>query len=296
MATPEIANRPVLPDARILIVDDERTMRHTLSRLFERMGYRTAKAASGQKALEHLARQRFDLVILDLKMPEMNGLEVLKAARPLSPDTVFIILTAYGTLESAITAIRHGAFDYLLKPSSVKDIVHAVEDGLAEQQRRLRQQDPVALLEWALTNLKTTTPQPERSPTSERFLQTPDITVDTHKRLVIVRGRPVDVTVTEFEILAYLVHHRDRVVSCRELVAHVRGCDLDEQESRIFLRSHVHRLRRKLEHDPTRPRLIHTVRGSGYAIATKAAAIASPQPQKAEGALKRNCISSGTLS
>jgi len=150
MATPEIADRSVLPDARILIVDDERTTRHTLARLFERMGYRADKAASGQKALEHLAHQRFDLVILDLQMPGMDGLEVLKTARPLSPDTVFIILTAYGTLESAITAIRHGAFDYLLKPSSVKDIVHAVKAGLAERQRQLRQ-NPVAVSYTHLT-------------------------------------------------------------------------------------------------------------------------------------------------
>jgi DNA-binding response OmpR family regulator len=272
MTTSGITNRSVLPDARILIVDDERTMRHTLVGLFNRMGYRAVEAASGQKALEYIARQRFDLVILDLMMPEMDGAEVLKAARPLAPDTVFVILTAYGTLDSAITGIRHGAFDYLLKPSPLKEIIRVVEAGLAERQRRLRHKDPVMLLEQALSSLKSAAQQPGISPPTERFLQTlqaPDITIDTLKQLVVVRDQPIDLTPTEFEILTYLMRHQDRVVPCRELVAHVRGYDLDERDARIVLRSHIHRLRHKLERDPTRPHLIRTVRGGGYIISSK---------------------------
>ena len=272
----EIIDRPVLPDARILIVDDERTMRHTLAELFKRLGYQVAEAASGRKALEYIGRQRFDLAILDLNMPEMDGTEVLKAARLLAPDTVFIILTAYGTLNSAIAGIRHGAFDYLLKPIPMKKIVRAVEAGLTERQRRLRQQDPTVLLERALASLKTAALQPETAPPNERFLQAPDITIDTLKQFVLVRGQPVDVTPTEFGILVYLMHHRDRVISCRELVAHVRGYDLDERDARVFLRSHVHRLRHKLERDPARPRLIHTIRGSGYIIPTEATEMENP--------------------
>lgn len=260
------AGNPVFPGAHILIVDDEQATRHTLARLFERMGYRAAEAGSGRKALEYIARQRFDLVLLDLQMPGMDGTEVLKAARPLAQDTVFIILTAHGTLDSAIAGIRNGAFDYLLKPSPVKGILSAVEAGLAERQRRLRDQDPVVLLEQALANIKAATEQPEGPSSAERFLQASDITVDTLRRLVLAHGQPVDLTPTEFEILTYLMRHQDRVVSCRELVAHVRGYDLDERDARVFLRSHVHRLRHKLERDPARPRLIHTVRGSGYVI------------------------------
>ena len=257
---------PTFPSARILIVDDERATRRTLAKLFKRMGYRAVEAASGREALERIARRRFNLVILDLKMPEMDGAEVLRKARPLAPDTVFIILTAYGTLDSAIVAIRHGAFDYLLKPSPVKEIVRAVEAGLAERQWRLAHKEPVALLERALAGLKAAAQQPETSPFTERFLQTPDVTVDTLRRLVVVRGQPVDLTPTEFDVLAYLMRHRERVVSCRELVAHVRGYDLAERDARILLRSHVHRLRHKLERDPARPRLLCTVRGSGYIL------------------------------
>ena len=269
MATLNAATEPILPGARILVVDDERGIRRTLTQMFTRMGYQATGVASGAEALEQMRRERFDLVILDLKMPEMDGTEVLKAARPFAPDTVFILLTAYGTLDSAIVAVRHGAFDYLLKPSSVQEIVRAVEAGLSERQRRMSQEEPVVLLERALAGLKSGTPSQTVPSTSERFLQLPEITVDTLRRLAVVRGQPVDLTATEFEILTYLMRHRDRVVSCRELVARVRGYELDERDARTLLRSHIHRLRRKVERDCSRPSLIRTVRGSGYAVGTE---------------------------
>jgi DNA-binding response OmpR family regulator len=263
---PNSQSEPAFPGARILVVDDEASIRRTLTQIFTRTGYQTAEAASGQEALEQIARQRFDLVILDIRLPDMDGTDVLKAARPTAQDTVFILLTAHGALDSAIVAVRHGAFDYLLKPSPVQEIVRAVEAGLAERQRRLSREEPVALLERALTTLKVATEQRETVPLSERFLQTPDVTVDTLRRLAVVRGQAVDLTPTEFEILTYLLRHQDRIVSCRELVAHVHGCEMDERDARPLLRAHIHRLRRKLERDSSNPHIIRTVRGSGYII------------------------------
>jgi DNA-binding response OmpR family regulator len=262
----DITEKPTLSKARILIVDDEQSMRHTLAKIFTQMGYHTVKATSGRQALEYIARLTFDLVLLDLKMPEMDGDKVLEAAHPLAPDTVFIFLTAHGTLDSAIVGIKHGVFDYLLKPSPVQEIIRVVEAGLAERQRRLRSENPVTLLERALLSLKGTVQQVEASPPTERFLQAPDITVDTHKQLAVVRGQPVDLTPTEFAILTYLMRHQDRVVSCRELVAHLHGYDQDERDARTLLRSHIHRLRHKLEPDLTQPQIIHTARGRGYFV------------------------------
>jgi DNA-binding response OmpR family regulator len=264
----ETTNGQTFADAHILVVDDEWAMRRTLADLFESKGHRVVEAASGPEALEHIGRQHFDLVILDLKMPEMNGTEVLREARSLTPDTVFIILTAYGTLESAIAAVRHGAFDYLLKPSPIEEIARVVEAGLTERQRRMSHRDPVVLLEQALSALKTAARVPETPPAAERFLDAADITVDMLRQLVVVHGQPLDLTPTEFDILVYLMRHQDRVVSCRELVAHLRGYDLDERDARILVRSHIRRLRHKVEHDPARPCLIRTVRGKGYVIST----------------------------
>ncbi len=260
----------------ILIVDDEESLRRTLSGLFRRMGYRTSEAASGEQALELIARHTFDVVLLDLKMPGMDGTEVLKAARPLAPDTVFVILTAYGTLDSAIAAIRHGAFDYLLKPSPLGEIIRAVEAGLNERRQRLGDEDPVALLERALAGLKAISRQMPSPPLTERFLQAPGLTVDTQRRLVVAEGRPVELTPTEFEILVYLMRHRNRVVPPGELATHLHGCEVDDHEARTLLRSHIYRLRHKLERDPSRPRWIRTVRGSGYLFSEEPSASTDP--------------------
>jgi len=262
--------------ASILVVDDEPAARRSLASLLRHAGYSIVEAGSGREALDTITRQRFDLVILDLKMPDLDGNQVLAKARPVAQDAVFIILTAFGTLDSAVAALRNGAFDYLLKPSSLQEIVHSVEAGLAERQQKLVARDPVALLERALAGLKAapqeglpppaSTPAPASDSEPDRFLQTREITVDTLKRLVAVRGQRVDLTPTEFEILVYLLRCRDRVVSARELASHLRECDMDERDARLLLRTHMHRLRQKLEVDPENPRILNTVRGSGFRI------------------------------
>lgn len=267
MTLGEMWNKSAFSGARILVVDDEMAMRRTLIDLFESMGHRVEEAGSGPEALEQIGRQPYDLVLLDLKMPGMEGAEVLEAARPLAPDTVFIILTAYGTLESAITGIRQGAFDYLLKPGPITEIVRVVEAGLAERQRRLGRQDPVILVEQALATLRTTGQQPDTvsdSDAEERFLKATDLTIDALKEIVLVCGQPVHLTPTEFDLLVYLVRHQDRVVSCRELVAHLHGYHLDEKDARTAVRSHIRRLRQKVERDPAQPHYIRTARGQGY--------------------------------
>ena len=258
------------PDAQILVVDDELSARCILVDLFNRLGYQASGAASGQEALECLSRRRFDLVLLDLNMPGMNGAEVLKIGHPLAPDTVFIVLTGHGTLDSAIVAVRQGAYDYLLKPSPTEEIVRVVAAGLNERLQRLYPDNPVLLLERALANLKNATAPSKATTLSERLLQTPEITVDTFKELVVVRNQPVELTKTEYDVLVYLMRHQERVVSCNELVEHLRGYELDERDARTYMRSHVRRLRQKIELDPVNPRLIHTVRERGYTFSTKA--------------------------
>jgi DNA-binding response OmpR family regulator len=256
----------ILPGARILVVDDESGIRRTLTQLFTRMGYQATEATTGEEALALITQTNFDLVILDIRMPDMDGTDVLKAARPLAPDTVFVLLTGHGGLDSAIVAIRHGAFDYLLKPSPIEEIVRAVEEGLLERQRRLSREEPMALLERALTTLKSVPERQETASSAERFLQIPGVTIDTLRRVAVVRSQPVELTPTEFQILSYLMRHQNRVISCSELVTHVHGCELDERDARPLLRAHIHRLRHKLERNPADPHIIRTVRGSGYII------------------------------
>jgi len=255
--------RTAFPGARVLVVDDEAPMRRTLSGLLEQVGYQVTSAASGAQALACIASESFDLVILDLKMPGMGGIEVLEAAGPQVPETVFIILTAHGTLDTAIAALRQGAFDYLLKPSPVPKILRAVEAGLAERQQRRQQHDPVQLLEQALTTLKAGDRRP-RMPQAGPLSEPAALTVDQARKVALVRGQVVHLTPTEFDLLTYLVDHPNQVLSCQELAAAVHGYDLDERDARLLLRSHIHRLRQKVEDDPADPQWIRTQRGSGY--------------------------------
>ncbi|HHH40815.1 MAG TPA: response regulator, partial [Chloroflexi bacterium] len=109
----EVAMEESLDAPLILVVDDEQTTASTLRRTFELLGYRVREARSGEEALLRLREESFDLVLLDLRMPGLGGLEVLREARHLAPNTPFVILTAHASLESAILALRRGACDYL---------------------------------------------------------------------------------------------------------------------------------------------------------------------------------------
>lgn len=263
------------PGARILIADDEPGIRRTLMEILRRVGYHPSEAASGTEALQRIQTEPFDLVLLDLNMPGMSGTAVLAAARPCAPSTIFIIITAYATLDSAIQALRHWAFDYLLKPSSVHEILRVVENGLASRQQRVPPDDPVALLERALATLKNA--QPDAGPdmvvgaasapttaSTERFLQAPGLTVDTHKGLTIVAEDAISLTPTELDILVYLMRHAGRVVPVQELGAHLQGVEMTVHAARDLLRAPMHRLRHKIEDNPAHPRFIHTLRGRGY--------------------------------
>jgi DNA-binding NtrC family response regulator len=143
------------PRANILIVDDEPSLTRPLARMLELMGYASHVAASGEAALDEMERKQFDLVLLDPKMPDMDGLEVLAAGQTLAPGTTFVILTAKGSLDSAIIALRHGAVDYLLKPCSVDDIVKTIKRGLARQQCTRHPERLVGLLKDTLTDADT---------------------------------------------------------------------------------------------------------------------------------------------
>jgi DNA-binding response OmpR family regulator len=257
--------------ARILVVDDELAMRESLREILELEGFQVSLADSGEAALEVLAQAPIDLMLLDLKMKGMDGLETIEAAKGCSPETVIIMLTAHGTLESAIAAMRYGAFDYLLKPAAVGDIVASVQRGLAHRAQMLRQRDLVGLMQRAITELQ---PAPVTLPgkAAERHLKLREIDLDLQRHTATVRGRLLDLTLTEFRMLAYLMERPDQVISPRELVGAVQGYQADEHEARAIVRVHIRRLRQKIEADPDQPEYVLNVRGVGYVFASEKAA------------------------
>jgi len=274
MDTPEThsdLNAPSSPIAHILVVDDELAMRESLREILELEGFQVSQADSGEAALGILGQAPIDLMLLDLKMKSMDGLETTEAAKRLSPETVIIMLTAHGTLESAIGAMRCGAFDYLLKPAAVGDIIASVQRGLAHRAQMMRQRDLVGLMQRAITELQ---PAPVALPSksAERHLKLREIDLDLQRHIATVRGRALDLTLTEFRMLAYLMERPDQVIAPRELVGAVQGYRADDHEARAIVRVHIRRLRQKIEQDPDQPEYVLNVRGVGYVFASEKAA------------------------
>jgi|YelNatPaOPRAMG01_1025707.scaffolds.fasta_scaffold00590_7 DNA-binding response OmpR family regulator len=253
-------------EVHILIVDDEKTIRMVLADAFTVQGYQVHMANNVQEALEELSRVNIDLALIDLRMPgEMDGLDLLAKIREEWPQIVVIMLTAYATMDSAITALRQGAYDYLIKPTSITQILASVEKGLAKREKELRMQRLITELESTVTDLKREAGLTfGETSDGDRFIQAPQLTIDRQKRLVVRGDTPLSLTSTEFDLLDYLAHHPDRVVSSGELIQAVQGYELDEADARPIVRVHIRRLRQKLEEDPQHPRYILNVRGKGY--------------------------------
>ena len=276
MDTPELNPDPnatptpsLIP--HILVVDDELAMRESLREILELEGFQVSLADSGEAALGILeGRTPIDLMLLDLKMKGMDGLETTEAAKSLSPETVIIMLTAHGTLESAIGAMRYGAFDYLLKPAAVGDIIASVQRGLAHRAQMMRQRDLVGLMQRAITELQPA-PVPLPGKGGERHLKLREIDLDLQRHIATVRSRVLDLTLTEFRMLAYLMERPDQVISPRELVGAVQGYQADDHEARAIVRVHIRRLRQKIEPDPDQPEYVLNVRGVGYVFASEKA-------------------------
>ena len=257
--------------AHIMVVDDEPAARLSLAELLALEGYEVIAAASGEEAVELLSEGTFDLAIVDLKMPGMDGLEVVEAFQKRSPDTVIIMLTAHGTLETAVQAMRQGAHDYLLKPANVNEIMTSVKAGLDKRRRELRRRELLSLMRHTLAAITDEASMPPTEPpiVTDRFLQVREVLVDQQKHLATLRGETLDLTPTEFKLLVHLLSHPDQVLSPQELVREVQGYEADHWEARSIVRVHIRRLRQKLEPTPSNPTYIITVRGAGYMFPSK---------------------------
>jgi DNA-binding response OmpR family regulator len=266
-------------DARILVVDDEGAIRYSISKTLQRVGYQVHTAASGEEALDMMKRQDYDVVLTDIRMPGLSGVDLLGKIKERAPDAVVILLTGYASLETAIESLRLGAHDYLVKPSSSQDIRNSVSEGV-ERARNMRHRrallrsirDNVEELTGERIDLEQASPKGSAAPANTPVV-TP-VTTMTIGPLTIYPGRyqisvgdqPIDLTPTEFDLLLYLAAHRGRVVPCSELVREVRGYTLEEHEAREVIRPHVSNLRRKLKASGQNPNIIVNVRGIGYRL------------------------------
>jgi DNA-binding response OmpR family regulator len=235
-------------------------------------GREIAAASSGEEALAYLEGSQFDLIIVDLIMPGIDGLQVIDVAQKLSPQAKIIMLTAYGTLDSAIQAMRRGATDYLLKPANAQQIEAAVDRALQQRFEESRREQLIVNIGQAFDELRggeaTTSALPSAPRRQERFLQARQIIIDLQKHIVTLDGQAMDLTPTELRLLSTLIANSDQVMSCRELVAQVQNYETDEREARSIIRVYIRRLRKKIEPDPASPSYILNVRGAGYMFST----------------------------
>ncbi len=259
--------------ARLLVVDDEETVREGLRWSLHLSGFQVEEAESGPVALAWLGRAPFDVMVVDMAMPGMGGVEVMLAARRLQPDLAILILTGHATLESAIAAVKAGAADYLLKPVSVHDLKETVMKALRKQAERRRQQQAEQLLNRVRETLAVEPGEAGSGPATEPAspqLRYGRLTLDVEKRAVTVDGpdmRKVMLTAGETAILRELLKHPEQVRSCRQLVKAAWDYDMLEIEATSMVRSYIYRLRKKIERDAEHPRMLRTVRGGGYYLA-----------------------------
>jgi DNA-binding response OmpR family regulator len=271
--------------AHVLVVDDEGAIRYSVSKTLQRIGYEVDEASSGEEALDMMGKREYEVILTDIRMPGLTGVELLKRIKDLSPDAIVILMTGYASLGTAVESLRLGAHDYLIKPSSSQDIRQSVARGV-ERARNLKRRR--ALLDAIRSNVFELTradveainavyEDEEQSPIEQRFDSATMDTVNSNMTLgpltiypgryqISVGDQPIDLTPTEFDLLLYLAAHRGRVVSCHELVREVRGYAVDEAEAREVIRPHVSNLRRKLKQTGQDADLIVNVRGIGYRL------------------------------
>ena len=223
-----------LGNQRVLVVDDEAPIRRYLRAALGAQGLTVYEAANGEEALQAVLSHRPDIIILDLGLPDLDGIEVTRRLREWS-QTPIIILSVREAEQDKIAALDAGADDYLTKPFGTGEL-------LARMRVALRKQT---------------------SSTSEPVFQSSGLTVDFARRLVLVNEKEIQLTPTEYDLLKILVIHAGKVITHRQLLKQVWGEGYDDMH---ILRVNISNLRRKIEPDPARPRYLLTESGVGYRI------------------------------
>ncbi len=224
--------------AQVMVVDDDDTIASVLVTYLEKAGHTTSRAADGQAALDAVAESQPDLMVLDLMLPEVDGLEVCRQVRATWPGLPVVMLTALAEPEDRIAGLEVGADDYVTKPFSPREVVLRVDSVL----RRAG-----------------ATPASE----ARTVLTAGPISVDTAARRATRDGQELALTVRELDLLSFLLAHPGQAFDRKQLMQEVWGWTFGDQST---VTVHVRRLREKVEQDPTNPTLIQTVWGIGYRL------------------------------
>lgn len=224
---------------KILIVEDDRIIAHLLETTLQDNGYEVTLAFEGKTGLEEALSEKYNLIILDLKLPEEDGLEICRRVRSSPEYTPILILTSMSSEVDRVLGLEIGADDYLTKPFSVRELVARVK-----------------ALFRRLEALKTSPPD------KQEIIEIDHLLIDVKKRVVSLKGRLIELTAKEFDLLLQFARHPGRVYTRLELLDLVWGYAYKGYEHTV--NSHINRLRSKIEEDPNHPQYIITVWGVGY--------------------------------
>lgn len=260
----------------VLVIDDEPILRNTLTRILRQAGCDVTSAGEGAEALRRLTDGVYELVFLDLRLPDFDGLQILKAIRESTPTLPVILLTAHGSLSTALEALRLGASDYLLKPIDPEILVARTRVILQEQaveKRRREINDQIAALQQELRRLDAGQYTPGSNVSSlltqspeDRFLKRNELILDLQAQRATFGNQVITLPPTTFDYLVVLARHSPDVVEYKALVAEAQGYQADHLEAKELSKWHIHVIRQALETGSGKPRFVLNVRGVGYRL------------------------------
>lgn len=254
--------------ATILVVDDERSVRMMLEAALRAQGHRIFCAASGSGARTLLDTEVFDLILLDLQLGDMDGIEILREVKERWPAMEVILLTAHGSINSAIAALRHGAFDYLLKPAQLQDIRDRVERALT--QRRAAQQRSELLQRISdsarALGLIDSGGETLLLPANSDRIEVGPLLLDLRRHGATLGHHMLALTRTEFSLLTALAQQPDTAMSYSALSEAIYGRAQPEDDARSLLRPHIARLRHKIEATGIGGVELISIRSMGYML------------------------------
>ncbi len=260
----------------ILIIDDDAALRLTMARILQRAGMEVTTAANGEEGLALLARQSYDLVYLDIRMPGMSGLKTLETIHASAPEIPVVLFTGQPDVNSAVEALRQGATDYLLKPLQPRTLIERTKSILARREKELRRHVIQLQMEALQTELKTleTEPSAQSGPAvkitepDDRFIHRGSLTLDLQARRLTIQGRAINLPPTTFDYLLVLVRHAPNVVDYKTMVVEAQGYQAESREAQELVKWHIHHIRRAFEQEENCPIYLINERKIGYKLVT----------------------------
>lgn len=251
---------------KILIVDDEKNIRRGLRAILTKDGHAVQMAASAEEALDILQKFPCEAAVVDICLPDLSGTDLLAQIRSRWPYTAVILLTGNGTLESAMTAVKEGAYAYLLKPAAPAVIRQTLEEALAASRQQREQALFLESLRTGLQRLGGDTAVIPNPKTAPNHLTLGPLQIDLQAHDVRRDSQSISLTPTEYRLLVTLAERPGQALDYQTLALLVLEYEVEVWEAKELIKRHVFTLRQKIEPDPAQPALILNVRGVGYRI------------------------------